>query len=305
MREQYQAALATGGDIVIPTGEFLAAFSQSPLLDYLLEQVRVNGNEMSLAEVRQWIDEGGAEQLRTETEQRVLAVREESQARDNIKPIHEHIDKAIDDIQEMLKKSEMASLATGLTRPSRDEAEAAVRTLIRWAGDNPDREGLVGTPDRVVRAYEEFFAGYDEDPREMLQRTFEEVEGYDEVVMLRDIRLESHCEHHMVPIIGKVHIGYLPDKRVVGISKLARVVDAYARRLQIQEKLTAQIANCLQEVLQPRGVAVVIEAAHQCMTTRGVHKSDVAMVTSRMLGAFRDNGETRREFLTMIGRSSG
>ena len=153
-------------------------------------------------------------------------------------------------MNKMLKRSEVVSLATGLPRPSREAAEAAVRTLIQWAGDNPDREGLVGTPDRVVRAYEEFFAGYDEDPREMLQRTFEEVEGYDEVVMLRDIRLESHCEHHMVPIIGKVHIGYLPDKRVVGISKLARVVDAYARRLQIQEKLTAQIANCLQDVLQ-------------------------------------------------------
>src|SRR5665213_992618 len=199
-------------------------------------------------------------------------------------------------MNKMLKGSEIVSLATGVARPSRQEAEAAVRTLIRWAGDNPEREGLAGTPDRVVRSYEEFFAGYDEDPREMLRRTF------DEVVMLRDIRLVSHCEHHMVPIIGKVHIGYLPDKRVVGISKLARVVDAYARRLQIQEKLTAQIANTLQEVLQPRGVAVVIEAAHQCMTTRGVQKSDVAMVTSRMLGAFRDNGETRREFLTMIGQ---
>lgn len=203
-----------------------------------------------------------------------------------------------------LKKSDVVSLATGLARPTREDAEAAVRTLIRWAGDNPEREGLLGTPDRVVRSYEEFFAGYDMDPREMLQRTFEEVEGYDEVVALRDIRLESHCEHHMVPIVGKVHIGYLPDKRVVGISKLARVVDAYAHRLQIQEKLTAQIANTLQEVLQPRGVAVVIEAAHECMTTRGVHKSDVTMVTSRMLGAFRDNGETRREFLTMIGRTS-
>jgi GTP cyclohydrolase IA len=207
-------------------------------------------------------------------------------------------------MNKMLKKSEVVSLATGLVRPSREDAEAAVRTLIRWAGDNPEREGLVGTPDRVVRAYEEFFSGYDEDPRDMLRRTFEEVEGYDEIVVLRDIRIESHCEHHMVPIIGKVHIGYLPDKRVVGISKLARVVDAYARRLQIQEKLTAQIANTLQEELQPRGVAVVVEAAHQCMTTRGVRKSDVAMVTSRMLGAFRDNGETRREFLTMIGRNS-
>jgi len=204
----------------------------------------------------------------------------------------------------VLKKNEVVSLATGLTRPGREEAEAAVRTLIRWAGDDPDREGLKGTPDRVVRSYEEYFSGYDEDPAEVLKRTFEEVEGYDEIVALRDIRVESHCEHHMVPIIGKVHVGYLPDKRVVGISKLARLVDAYAHRLQIQEKLTAQIANTLQEVLQPRGVAVVIEAAHQCMTTRGVHKSDVTMVTSRMLGAFRDNGETRREFLTMIGRTS-
>jgi len=200
----------------------------------------------------------------------------------------------------MLKKGEVAPPAP-VARPTREEAEDAVRTLICWAGDNPEREGLLGTPDRVVRSYLEFFAGYEQDPVEMLQRTFEEVDGYDEVVMLRDIRLESYCEHHMVPIIGKVHIGYLPDKRVVGISKLARVVDAYAKRLQIQEKLTAQIANTLQEVLQPRGVAVVIEAGHQCMTTRGVHKSDVAMVTSRMLGAFRDNGETRREFLSMIG----
>jgi len=203
----------------------------------------------------------------------------------------------------MLKKGEAASLAP-VARPTRQEAEQAVRTLIRWAGDNPDREGLLGTPDRVARSYEEFFAGYQDDPAEILARTFEEVEGYDEVVMLRDIRMESYCEHHMVPIIGRVHICYLPDKRVVGISKLARVVDAYAKRLQIQEKLTAQIANTVQEVLQPRGVAVVIEAAHQCMTTRGVHKSGVDMVTSRMLGAFRDNGETRREFLTMIGRTT-
>jgi GTP cyclohydrolase I len=201
----------------------------------------------------------------------------------------------------MLKKAEVPPAP--VARPTREEAEEAVRTLIRWAGDNPDREGLLGTPDRVVRSYEEFFAGYQDDPAEILQRTFEEVEGYDEVVMLRDIRLESYCEHHMVPIIGKVHIGYLPDKRVVGISKLARLVDAYAKRLQIQEKLTAQIAATVQDVLQPRGVAVVIEASHQCMTTRGVHKSGVDMVTSRMLGAFRDNGETRREFLTMIGRT--
>ena len=206
-------------------------------------------------------------------------------------------------MNKMVKKSEMVSLATGLTRPSRDEAEAAVRTLIRWAGDDPDREGLLGTPDRVVRSYEEFFRGYDEDPREMLQRTFEEVEGYDEVVVLRDIRLESHCEHHMVPIIGKVHVGYLPDRRVVGISKLARVVEAYAKRLQIQEKMTSQIANTIEEVLQPLGVAVVIEGEHQCMTTRGVHKPGVSMVTSRMLGAFRTDPSTRREFLAMIGNT--
>ena len=203
----------------------------------------------------------------------------------------------------IVKKRHMAAGNAG-NRPARRVAEEAVRTLIRWAGDDPDREGLIGTPDRVVRAYEEFFAGYNDDPQEILLRTFEEIEGYDEMVVLRDIRVEAHCEHHMVPIIGRAHVAYLPDKRVVGISKLARVVDAYARRLQIQEKLTAQIANTLQDVLQPRGVAVVIEAAHQCMTTRGVHKSDVAMVTSRMLGAFRDNGETRREFLTMIGRGS-
>jgi GTP cyclohydrolase I len=207
-------------------------------------------------------------------------------------------------MNKMVKKGEMGSPAAGVVRPTRQEAEEAVRTLIRWAGDNPEREGLLGTPDRVVRSYLEFFAGYEEDPAEILKRTFEEVEGYDEVVVLRDIRVESYCEHHMVPIIGRVHIGYLPDKRVVGISKLARVVDSFAKRLQIQEKLTAQIANTLQEVLQPRGVAVVMEAAHQCMTTRGVHKSGVDMVTSRMLGAFRDNGETRREFLTMIGHSS-
>ena len=203
----------------------------------------------------------------------------------------------------IVKKSDLTAGNDG-ERPSRDAAERAVRTLIRWAGDDPDREGLVGTPDRVARSYEEFFAGYNEDPREILQRTFEEIEGYDEMVILRDIRIESHCEHHMVPIIGRAHVAYLPDKRVVGISKLARVVEIYARRLQIQEKMTAQIANTIEEVLRPRGVAVVIEAAHQCMTTRGVHKAGVTMVTSRMLGAFRDGGETRREFLSMIGRPS-
>jgi GTP cyclohydrolase IA len=187
-----------------------------------------------------------------------------------------------------------------LQKPSREEAEDAVRTLLRWAGDDPDREGLVGTPDRVVRAYEEFFSGYDQDPTEILHRTFEETDGYDEIVLLRDIRLESHCEHHVVPIIGKAHVAYLPNRRVVGISKLARVVEIYARRLQIQEKLTAQIANTINDVLQPKGVAVVIEAAHQCMTTRGIHKPGVTMVTSRMLGAFRDDPATRREFMALI-----
>jgi len=203
----------------------------------------------------------------------------------------------------IVKKSDLIA-RTDEQRPSRDTAEQAVRTLIRWAGDDPDREGLVGTPDRVVRSYEEFFAGYEEDPRQMLQRTFEETDGYDEMVILRDIRLESYCEHHMVPIIGKAHVAYLPGERVVGISKLARVVEAYAKRLQIQEKMTAQIANAIEEALRPQGVAVVIEAAHQCMTTRGVHKPGVTMVTSRMLGAFRENAETRREFLSMIGRSA-
>jgi len=186
-------------------------------------------------------------------------------------------------------------------RPSREEAEAAIRTLLRWAGDDPTREGLVDTPARVARAYEEFFAGYEVDPVALLERTFEETDGYDEIVLLRDIRLESHCEHHMVPIIGRAHVAYLPHRRVVGISKLARVVEAYAKRLQIQEKLTAQIANTLQEVLQPKGVAVIIEAAHQCMTTRGIHKPGVTMVTSRMLGTFRDNPATRRELMAMIG----
>jgi GTP cyclohydrolase I len=201
----------------------------------------------------------------------------------------------------------LAASAASTDRPSREEAEAAVRTLLRWAGDDPTREGLVDTPARVARAYEEFFAGYDVDPVALLERTFEETDGYDEIVLLRDIRLESHCEHHMVPIIGRAHVAYLPHRRVVGISKLARVVEAYGRRLQIQEKLTAQIANTIQQVLEPRGVAVVIEAAHQCMTTRGVHKTDVTMVTSRMLGAFRDDPTTRREVLAMIGngRSMG
>jgi GTP cyclohydrolase I len=186
-------------------------------------------------------------------------------------------------------------------RPSREEAERAIRTLLRWAGDDPAREGLLDTPARVARAYEDWFSGYAEDPEEFLQRTFEEVEGYDDMIVLKDIRFESHCEHHLAPIIGRAHVGYLPTHRVVGISKLARVVEAYARRLQVQEKMNAQIANTIQRVLQPRGVAVVIEATHQCMTTRGVHKTGVTMVTSTMLGDFRTNEITRREFLAVIG----
>jgi len=190
-------------------------------------------------------------------------------------------------------------------RPSRDEVERAVRTLIRWAGEDPDREGLRATPARVARAYEEWFAGYAVEPEELLERTFEEVAGYDEIVVLRDIRFESYCEHHLAPIVGKVHVGYLPRRRVVGISKLARLVDAYAKRMQIQERLTSQIAGCLDKVLKPYGVAVVVEAAHQCMTTRGVHKTDVTMVTSRMLGVFRNQPQTRNEFLAAIGLRSG
>jgi GTP cyclohydrolase I len=191
-----------------------------------------------------------------------------------------------------------------LVKPSREEAEAAVRTLIRWAGDDPKREGLLDTPARVVRSYEEFFQGYGSDPAAILARTFEEVDGYDEMILLRDIRFESYCEHHMVPIIGKAHVAYLPRKRVVGISKLARLVELYAKRLQIQEKMTAQIADTLEHVLQPLGVGVVIEASHQCMTTRGVHKPGVSMVTSRMLGSFRSDPSTRREFLAIIGNPS-
>ena len=198
-----------------------------------------------------------------------------------------------------------AAVAAPPMQPTREEAEAAVRTLIRWAGDDPDREGLRATPGRVVRAYEEWFSGYGADPGDYLKRTFEETGGYDEVVVLRDIRFESHCEHHMAPIIGRAHVGYLPTKRVVGISKLARVVEAYARRLQVQEKMNAQIANTIQKVLRPKGVAVVIEAAHQCMTMRGTHKPGVTMVTSRMLGAFRDDPTTRREVLAMIGTPGG
>jgi GTP cyclohydrolase I len=186
-------------------------------------------------------------------------------------------------------------------RPSRAEAEDAIRTLLLWAGDDPTREGLKETPARVARAYEDWFSGYKEDPEEYLQRTFEEVEGYDDMIVLRDIRFESHCEHHLAPIIGRVHVGYLPRNKVVGISKLARVVETFARRLQVQEKMNAQIANCIQSVLEPKGVAVVIEATHQCMTTRGVHKPGVTMVTSSMHGEFRKNPLTRREFLSVIG----
>jgi len=186
-------------------------------------------------------------------------------------------------------------------RPSRAEAEQALRTMILWAGDDPDREGMRETPARVVRAFEDWFSGYQQDPEEYLRRTFEEVDGYDEMVTLKDIRFESHCEHHLAPIIGRVHVGYLPTNKVVGISKLARVVEAYARRLQVQEKMNAQIAHCIQKVLEPKGVAVVIEATHQCMTTRGVHKTGVSMVTSAMHGEFRKNPLTRREFLSVIG----
>ncbi len=186
-------------------------------------------------------------------------------------------------------------------RPTREQAEEAIRTLLRWAGDDPSREGLRDTPSRVARAYEDWFSGYSEDPDEYLRRTFEEVEGYDDMVVLKDIRFESHCEHHMAPIIGKAHIGYMPNNRVVGISKLARVVDTFARRFQVQETMNAQIAECIQRVLDPKGVAVVIEATHQCMTTRGVHKPGVTMVTSTVHGIFRTNPTTRREFLAVIG----
>jgi GTP cyclohydrolase IA len=187
-------------------------------------------------------------------------------------------------------------------RPSREEAEAAVRTLLRWAGDDPDREGLRDTPARVARAYADWFSGYADDPEDYLGRTFEEVAGYDELIVLRDIEFESHCEHHLAPIIGRAHVGYLPDSKVVGISKLARVVESYARRFQVQEKLTAQIAGCIDRVLRPRGVGVVIEAVHQCMTTRGIHKRGVSMVTSTLLGSFRDDARTRAEFLQLTQR---
>ena len=187
-----------------------------------------------------------------------------------------------------------------MSKPTREEAQKAVRTLIEWAGDNPDREGLVETPKRVVKAYEEFFAGYDDDPEEILRKTFEEVEGYDEMVLVKNIRLESHCEHHIVPILGKAHIAYIPNNRVVGISKLARIVDAFGKRLQTQETMTAQIANTIEKVLEPKGVAVVVDAAHQCMTTRGIHKPESSTVTSCMRGIFKEDPRTRNEFLTFI-----
>ncbi|MDJ0908683.1 MAG: GTP cyclohydrolase I FolE [Woeseiaceae bacterium] len=185
-------------------------------------------------------------------------------------------------------------------KPSRKQAEEAVRTLLLWAGEDTRREGLLDTPKRVAEAYQDWFSGYKDDPVAFLKRTFEEVEGYDEMIVLRDIEFESHCEHHMAPIIGHAHVGYLPRNKVVGISKLARVVEAFARRFQVQEKMTAQIANCIQDVLAPKGVGVVIEASHQCMTTRGIHKSNVSMVTSQMLGSFRKDARTRAEFLRMI-----
>ena len=190
--------------------------------------------------------------------------------------------------------------ATKVTKPSREEAEEAVRTLICWTGDDPDREGLIETPKRVVKAYEEFFEGYDMDPEGVLQKTFEEVQGYDDAVIVRNIRVESHCEHHIVPIIGVAHVGYIPNNRVVGISKLARVIEIFGKRLQTQETMTAQIADTIQKVLEPKGVAVVVDASHQCMTTRGIHKTESSTITSRMLGAFRDNPETRSEFMNII-----
>ncbi|URQ67535.1 GTP cyclohydrolase I FolE [SAR86 cluster bacterium] len=190
--------------------------------------------------------------------------------------------------------------ATTVIKPSREEAEEAVRTLISWTGDDPDREGLIETPKRVVKAYEEFFEGYDMDPEEVLQKTFEEVQGYDDAVIVRNIRVESHCEHHIVPIIGVAHVGYIPNNRVVGISKLARVIEIFGKRLQTQETMTAQIADTIQKVLEPKGVAVVVDASHQCMTTRGIHKTESSTITSRMLGAFRDNPETRSEFMNLI-----
>ncbi len=196
-------------------------------------------------------------------------------------------------------------MSSAIDKPTKDQAEAAVRTLLAWAGEDPTREGLLDTPKRVVEAYGDWYSGYNEDPREFLQRTFKEVAGYDEMIVLRDIEFESHCEHHMAPIIGKAHVGYLPDGKVVGISKLARVVETYARRFQVQEKMTAQIAACIQDVLQPLGVGVVVEGVHECMTTRGIHKRGVSMITSKMLGSFREDARTRAEFLRFIEAGNG
>ena len=203
----------------------------------------------------------------------------------------------------MSKIEKIKNLEKIKNKPTKEEAKEAVKTLIKWAGDDPTREGLLETPNRVARSYQDFFSGYDEDPREILSKKFREVEGYDEMIVLKDIRLESHCEHHMVPFIGKAHVGYLPKNKIVGLSKLARVVELFSKRLQIQEKLTAQIANTIDEILKPKGVGVIIEASHLCIATRGVHKETSRMVTSRMLGLFRDNSDTRREFMNIIGYS--
>jgi len=204
----------------------------------------------------------------------------------------------------MTKKQENTNVTEVFAKPSREEAKEAVKTLIKWAGDNPDREGLLETPKRVVKAYEDFFKGYSEDPVQILSKTFDEVEGYDEMVIVRDIKIESHCEHHMVPFIGIAHIGYIPNQRVVGISKLARIADVFSKRLQTQETMTAQIADTINETLNPKGVAVVIDAQHMCMTTRGAHKSESSTITSRMLGLFRTNSNTRNEFMNLINSSN-
>ncbi len=204
----------------------------------------------------------------------------------------------------MAKKQENTNVTEVFAKPTREEAKEAVKTLIKWAGDNPDREGLLETPKRVVKAYEDFFKGYSEDPVQILSKTFDEVEGYDEMVIVRDIKIESHCEHHMVPFIGTAHIGYIPNQRVVGISKLARIADVFSKRLQTQETMTAQIADTIDETLDPKGVAVVIDAQHMCMTTRGAHKSESSTITSRMLGLFRTNSNTRNEFMNLINSSN-
>ena len=203
-----------------------------------------------------------------------------------------------------MKKVSQKKVTTIRNKPSRKQAEEAVKILIKWAGDNPEREGLLETPKRVVNSYKEFFSGYDSKPEQILSKTFDEVEGYDEMVIVRDIAIESHCEHHMVPFIGIAHIGYIPNKRIVGISKLARIADVFAKRLQTQEIMTAQIADTINEVLKPKGVAVVIDAQHQCMTTRGTHKTESSTITSRMLGLFRTNSNTRSEFMNLINSAN-